>query len=120
LGNFSLSMVILIPGLAFFFFLFYYKQRKPFVAHLIHSLYFHTFSLFIYALAILVVFYFDSTGVVFFAFLISAVHLFFSLKRVYPKSRFSTLWRFISIGILYYFYWTFTTVLGFILSFLLF
>ncbi|MFT6948598.1 MAG: hypothetical protein ACJARP_003032 [Vicingaceae bacterium] len=120
LGNFSLSMVILIPGLAFFFFLFYYKQRKPFVAHLIHSLYFHTFSLFIYALAILVVFYFESTGVVFIAFLISAVHLFFSLKRVYPKSRFSTLWRFISIGILYYFYWTFTTVLGFILSFLLF
>lgn len=44
LGNLSLSMVILIPGLAFFFF--YYKQRKPFVAHLIHSLYFHTFSLF--------------------------------------------------------------------------
>jgi hypothetical protein len=120
LGNFSLSMVILIPGLAFFFFFFYYKQRKPFVAHLIHSLYFHTFSLFIYALAILVVFYFDSTGVVSFAFLISAVHLFFSLKRVYPKSRFSTLWRFICIGILYYFYWTFTTVLGFILSFLLF
>ena len=103
LGNFSLSMVILIPGLAFLFFLFYYKQQKPFVAHLIHSVYFHTFSLFIYALAILVVFYFESTGVVFFAFLISAVHLFFSLKRVYPKSRFSTLWRFISIWNFFFF-----------------
>ena len=38
LVNLSLSMLALIPGLALFFFLFYYKERKPFVAHLIHSL----------------------------------------------------------------------------------
>ena len=120
LGNFSLSMVILIPGLAFFFFLFYFKQRQPFVAHLIHSLYFHTFSLFIYALAVLFVYYFDSTVMVWLAFLISAVYLFFSLKKVYPKPIFSTFWRYACIGILYYVFWTFTITFSVIISFLLF
>jgi hypothetical protein len=120
LGNLSLSMVALIPGLALFFFLFYYKERKPFVAHLIHSLQIHTFSLFIYALAILLSYLFDINVFIWVAFVASAVYLFFSLKEVYPKSIFSTFWRYACIGILYYIYWVLIISLGIIISFLLF
>ncbi len=120
LGNLSLSMMVLIPGLAFFFLLFYSEQRKPFVAHVIHSLQIHTYSLFIYALALLLYYFFDSNVFVLVAFLASAVYLFFSLKEVYPKSIFSTFWRFACIGILYYFYWLLTIFVSVIISFLLF
>lgn len=120
LGNLSLGMIFLIPGLAFLFFVFYYKNKKPFVAHLIHSLEIHTFALFIYGLAIFLVSISDSTVFAWFAFLTSAVYLFFSLKKVYDKGKWATFWRFTLIGILYYFYWVFTITFGVIISFLLF
>lgn len=120
LGNLSLSMIALIPGLAFIFLLFYYKQRLPYVGHLIHSLQIHTFSLFVYAIGIIGVYFFDTTIFIWIAFLVSAVYFFFSLKKVYPKSTFSTFWRFVLVGILYYFYWAFVITLGIIISFLLF
>lgn len=120
LGNLSLGMLVLIPGLAFFLFLFYYKQRLPFVAHLLHSINLHTFFLFIYALGITLYYYFDYKSFIWLSFLLSAVYLFFSFKKVYPKGIFSTFWRFLSIGILYYFYWVLTITFGVIISFLLF
>lgn len=120
LGNLSISLLFLIPGLAFFFYLFYFKKRMPFVAHLIHSLNLHTFALFAFSISMLLYYYLDYMAFIWFACLLSGVYLFFSLKKVYSKRVFSTFWRFVSVGILYYFYLVFTVTLGVIISFLLF
>ncbi len=120
LGNLSLGMLALIPGLALFFFIFYYKKEQTFVAHLIHSLQVHTFSLFLYGLAILLMYFFMSSAIVISTFVISAIYLFFSMKKVYQTAIFPTLWRYVSIGMLYFIYWIFAITVGIIISFLLF
>ena len=120
LGNLSLGMLAHVPSLALFLAIFYYKEQQPFVVHLIHSLQIHTFSLFIYALAILLYYFFNTSIFTWVTFIASAAYLFFSLRQVYPKSIFSTFWRYTSIEILYYNYWVITIAVGIIISFLLF
>lgn len=120
LGNFSIAMFALIPMMALILMLFYYKSKIPFVAHLIHSLQLHTFSLLIYSIALLLIYYTEIPYTPITAFLISVVYFFFSFKRVYEKKSFPSFLRLVGVGVIYYFIWGIVLGLCLLASFLLF
>jgi len=121
LGNYSISMFLLIPLFAFMLMFFYRKNKLPFVAHLIHSLQLHTFGFFIYSIGMVTILLnANSQIMLFITFLLSALYIYFSCKRVYERSHFSTIMRVLTIGFFYYIMWAGILVLGLIVSLLLF
>lgn len=123
--NMSFALFLIIPFAAIFFFMFYYKRKKFYVEHLIHSIHIHSFVLLIYGLMFLLSSTIDSlephrSKLLFVAFLISVVYIFRSLQNVYGEKLKRTLLKFISLSILYWFFFFFIVVAEAIISFLLF
>jgi hypothetical protein len=101
LKNTSFMMFVLMPFFGFILYLFYYKQRRNYVEHLMFSIHFHTFFFLITILALSIEFIFKGFDVDYWVFWISAIYLFFSLKRVYKESYLRTGVKFFPISIVY-------------------
>ena len=125
LGNYSISMFVLIPSLALLLMLFFRRNRLPFVAHLIHSLQMHSFAFFVYSMAFLAQLLYNGEKTslrifLFSSFILSAVYIYFSCKKVYERTHMASFFRVMFLGFLYYFVWAFVLILGLIISFLLY
>ncbi|WP_299706634.1 DUF3667 domain-containing protein [uncultured Pontibacter sp.] len=101
LKNTSFMMFVLMPFFGFILYLFYYKQRRNYVEHLMFSIHFHTFFFLITILALATEFIFKGFDVDNWVFWISAIYLFFALKRVYKESYLRTSVKFFPISIVY-------------------
>ena len=120
LGNLSFALLFLIPLLALLFNLFFYKSRMLFVEHLIHSVHLHTFTLFVYALSFLLIYYLSWSQLLWGAFLISAIYLIVSVFKIYKRKVISSLIRIIGVGFSYYVIWVIVLGLSVSVSFLVF
>lgn len=119
-GNLSFAFLFLIPILAFIFMLFFRKDKKVFVEHLIHSLHIHSFSLFLYGIGFIVYYFTTLKAVLLIIFLITVIYWFFFIRQVYKRGVWSSLLRLSLSGIVYYLIWAFTLPFGLIISLLLF
>lgn len=120
LGNFSFALLFLIPILALLFMLFFRKNKMGYVKHLIHSLHIHTFSLFLFALGLLFVYFTGLKSAIYFVFILTIIYWYFSIRKVYDRTVLVSISKLVLSGVLYYFMWTFTLAFGAIISFLLF
>lgn len=120
-GNLSFAMLLLIPGMALLLLLFYYKNKIPFVGHLIHSLHIHTLFLFLYSLALLAIYFYGNVSAILIpTFIVSVIYMLFSLKKVYARSKTASVFRLIFVGFLYYLLWANVLIVSILISFLLF
>jgi hypothetical protein len=101
LKNTSFMMFVLMPFFGFILYLFYYKQRRNYVEHLMFSIHFHTFFFLITLLALAIEFIFKGFDVDYWVFWISAIYLFLALKRVYKEPYLRTSVKFFPISIVY-------------------
>ena len=104
LKNLSLMMILLIPFFALILKLFYYK--KYYVTHIVHGLYLHSFAYTIFAFCYIVSILFLPTKMFIFPFLvafsISTLYAFISFYRMYGQSWVTTLFKFSTIGFIYF------------------
>lgn len=123
--NLSLMMFIMIPVFALLLKLLYIRRKILYINHLIHTIHIHTFSFFIYGLAMATLYWLiDSdnwagmigTG----AFVLVTTYAYLSFKRVYGQKWFKTLIKFWLTGFIYIYILSFAVVVEMFLSFLVF
>lgn len=101
LKNTSFMMFLLMPFFGLILHLFYYKQRRNYVEHLMFSIHFHTFFFILVILALGVEFVFEGFDVDTWVFWIAVVYLFLALHRVYKQSYLRTFVMLLPVGIVY-------------------
>ena len=101
LKNVSFMMFLLMPFFGFILYLFYYKQRRNYVEHLMFSVHFHTFFFLLTILALGIEFLYSGFDVDTWVFIISLLYLFLALHRVYGSSYLRTFLRLIPISLVY-------------------
>ncbi|WP_245539547.1 DUF3667 domain-containing protein [Pontibacter roseus] len=101
--NISFMMFILMPFFGFILYLFYRRQGRNYVEHLMFSVHFHTFFFLLTIAGLAVDFFFEGFDMPLWVFLISIVYLFLALRRVYKESYLSTFIKLIPLGITYLF-----------------
>ena len=111
LKNISFMMFVLMPFFGLLLYLFYWKQRRNYVEHLMFSIHLHTFYFILLILALLVNEAFPNLEIDSLVFGIMVLYLFLALHRVYRQPYLRTLLYLIPIGISYLF-----TLIIFILS----
>ncbi|EKB49616.1 DUF3667 domain-containing protein [Cecembia lonarensis] len=101
--NLPLMMFFLLPFFAFLLYLLYIRSDKYYVEHLIHGLHLHSFAYFIYGLAILFLVGTGNTSIqiVLWAFILVSIYAYFSIKKVYGQGWFTTLFKFLFLGVVY-------------------
>jgi hypothetical protein len=112
-------MFLLMPFFALLLYLFYWKQGRNYVEHLMFSIHLHTFYFVLLILALLVNEAFpklDFDGLV---FAIMVLYLFLALHRVYRQSYSRTLLYLVPIGITYLFTLVFFMISTVVISVLL-
>ena len=99
--NFPKVMVLLIPFLAFFLWLFYIRKRMLYVEHLIFVIYTHCFIYLFLTLAVLVSNLWEPAFE--WSFLIVYIYIIASMKNFYHQGWFKTIVKFCLVGICYCF-----------------
>ncbi|MCO4291539.1 DUF3667 domain-containing protein [Solitalea sp. MAHUQ-68] len=103
--NIPKMMFLLLPLFAVGLKLFYYRSRKFYVEHLVHSLHLHTFLFILFSVSILINFLplsnAASNWLVVVVLLISSWYIYRSFRTVYGQSRMRTLTK---MFFLYFFY----------------
>ncbi|MHA6246317.1 DUF3667 domain-containing protein [Pontibacter sp. CAU 1760] len=93
LKNTSFMMFLLMPFFGFILYLFYYKQRRNYVEHLMFSVHFHTFFFILVILGLGIEYIFKGFDVDAWAFGLGVLYLYFALHQVYKQSYLRTfLW----------------------------
>ena len=103
LKNISFMMFILMPFFGYILYLFYYRQRRNYVEHLMFSVHFHTFFFLLTILALGVEFIYSGFDVDMWVFWISMLYLYFALHQVYKGSYLGTFLKLIPIAFVYFF-----------------
>ena len=101
LKNTSFMMFLLMPFFGFILYLFYYKQRRNYVEHLMFSVHFHTFFFLLTILALGIEYIYSGFDVDTWVFILSLLYLFLALHRVYGSSYLRTFLRLIPISLVY-------------------
>lgn len=101
LKNASFMMFILMPFFAYLLYLFYYKQRRNYVEHLMFSIHLHTFFFIIIIIATSIGLVLSGLDLEGWVIAIMLLYLFLALKRVYKQSNGLTLLKLIPISLLY-------------------
>ena len=101
LKNVSFMMFLLMPFFGFILYLFYYKQRRNYVEHLMFSVHFHTFFFLLTILALGIEFLYSGFDVDTWVFILSLLYLFLALHRVYGSSYLRTFVKLIPISLVY-------------------
>lgn len=124
LKNIPVMMFILIPIFALTLKLLYIRNRQLlYINHLIHGVHLHTYSYFIYTIAMIIAYYnptWDS-GKIYMAFFgIATVYSYFSFYRFYQQGWFKTLIKFLMVGYIYLLFICIFLVAEMFVSFLLY
>jgi len=122
-GNLTWMMLVLIPSVALFFKLFYWRRKKFYVEHLVFLFHIHSFSAILGILFFGGVYFFEwsTSGTYTRIFIIgSLIYFFISLKKVYKQSWGKTLLKFFAIMFSYFVIVIICITLLFLISFLLF
>ena len=101
LKNVSFMMFLLMPFFGFILYLFYYKQRRNYVEHLMFSVHFHTFFFLLTILALGIEYIYSGFDVDTWVFAVSLLYLFLALHRVYGSSYLRTFVKLIPISLVY-------------------
>ncbi len=101
LKNTSFMMFLLMPLFGFILYLFYYKQQRNYVEHLMFSIHFHTFFFILVIIGLGIEYIYSDFNVDTWAFALALVYLFFALHRVYKQSYLRTLMRLLPIALVY-------------------
>lgn len=101
--NLPLMMFFFLPIFALILMMLFYKKRY-FVEHLIHGLHLHAFAYFIYGLSILFISIFSRTEewIIFLSFVWVSTYALFSIKRLYQNSWAKSIFKFFTLGFLYF------------------
>ena len=120
----SWIMFILVPFLALIFMLFYYKSKKVYVAHLIHSIHLHSFTFLIYSCILLCALFipFESavTTIRVIGGVIIIIYGYKSIRKVYKRSHLRTILKSLVISFFYMFSLAFLFTVEILISFFLF
>ena len=101
LKNASFMMFLLMPFFGLLLYLFYWKQGRNYVEHLMFSIHLHTFYFILLILAMLVSTAFPALKFEGFVFAIMVLYLYLALHRVYGQSYLRTLLYLVPIGFTY-------------------
>ncbi|MER2998643.1 DUF3667 domain-containing protein [Pontibacter populi] len=101
LKNTSFMMFILMPFFGFVLYLFYRRQDRNYVEHLMFSIHFHTFFFLITIVAIGIEYFIKSFEVDTWVFWIALLYLFLAMLRVYKQSFWRTFLKFLPVSFLY-------------------
>lgn len=101
LKNTSFMMFILMPFFAYLLYLFYYRQRRNYIEHLMFSIHLHTFFFVILTISTSLDLVFHGLSIDEVVIALMLVYFYFALKRVYKQSYGRTLLKLIPIGLLY-------------------
>lgn len=101
LKNTSFMMFFLMPFFGFILYLFYYRQRRNYVEHLMFSVHFHTFFFLLTMLALGIEYLYSGFDVDTWVFVVSLFYLFLALRRVYGGSPLRTFLKLIPISLVY-------------------
>lgn len=123
--NLSVMMFFMIPVFALLLKIFYTRSKRLYINHLIHTIHIHTFSFFIYGIAMVLLHWFVKDGdledwVIFIAIMAVTMHSFISFMKVYHQSWKKTLIKFWLIGCAYSFVVLTALLFEVFLSFLIF
>ena len=101
--NLPLMMFFFLPIFAFILYLLFMKKRF-YMEHLIHGLHLHAFAYFIYGLAILLISIFSKAEewIIFLSFIWVSTYTLFSIKRLYQNSWAKSVFKFFTLGFLYF------------------
>ena len=99
--NISYMMFVLMPFFALIVYLFYKKLSGYYIRTLVYSIHFHSFLFLIFTLSVIYGWFFSSSAAIIVTFFLSAVYMFFSLRRNFGENRQRTLWKTFVIGLLY-------------------
>ncbi|TPE45459.1 DUF3667 domain-containing protein [Pontibacter mangrovi] len=101
LKNVSFMMFVLMPFFGLILYLFYRKQRRNYVEHLMFSIHFHTFFFIAVILGLAVEYFYRKFDVDEWTFWVALIYLFFALHRVYKQSYLRTFFMLIPISFVY-------------------
>ncbi|WP_266203502.1 DUF3667 domain-containing protein [Pontibacter kalidii] len=102
--NTSFLMFLLMPLFGYLLYLFYRKQRRNYVEHLMFSIHGHSFFFILFTVYLVLKFFLPQSAEIFFLVpLITAVYVYFAMRRVYKQSYLQTLLKFIPVSFLYVF-----------------
>jgi len=99
--NISLGMFILMPLLAYLLYLFYYRQRRNYVEHLMFAVHLNTFFFLVIMVVILVNMALPALDLDTVAFFIMMLYFYLALKKVYNQTYKRTFYKLIPIAFLY-------------------
>jgi len=117
--NLPVMMFFFLPVFALILLILFYKKRY-FIEHLIHGLHLHAFAYFVYGLAILLISLFSGAEdwIIFLSFVWVSTYTSFSIKRLYQNSWAKSVFKFFSLGFLYFVLLSFGLLLELYISFL--
>ncbi|NEM96516.1 DUF3667 domain-containing protein [Pontibacter burrus] len=101
LKNTSFMMFLLMPLFGYLLYLFYLKQRRNYVEHLMFSIHLHSFWFLVLILVMLINFVLPEAALLKWAFLLMMVYLYLAMLRVYKSSYLKTLFKLLPIMLLY-------------------
>jgi hypothetical protein len=101
LKNTSFMMFILMPFFGLILHLFYSKQRRNYVEHLMFSVHYHTFFFILVLLGLGIEFLYPSFNVDFWAFGLALLYLFLALHRVYKQTYLRTFFKMLPVTAVY-------------------
>lgn len=101
LKNFSLMMFVLMPFFAYLLYLFYIKQRRNYVEHLMFSIHLHSFIFIVLSIVLLLNYVLPSVDLLGWVFLIVLIYTFIALRQVYKRSFWRTFFKMIPIVLIY-------------------
>ncbi len=118
-GSISWITLLMMPLIAFIIRLFYMKQEKYYVEHLIFTFHLHSFYFFVLSAFLFIINLF-SLPVVLSFLLICGSYGILSLKRVYQESWKKTIFKFSFLSLAYFFSLLVVIVTTFLISFFIF
>lgn len=99
-GSMSWIALLIMPVIAFMFQLFYRKQKRFYVEHLVFSFHLHSFFFLLLSLGLLLA-YGTGISLLILVIILSAIYLLFALKRVYREKWGRTIGKLLLIGVSY-------------------
>jgi hypothetical protein len=101
--SFSMAMFLFMPFIAFITWIFFRKQRKYYVEHLIYSIHIHTFIFIFLSLVLIINLFYPwfFKKFVFVIFGVVTLYIILSLRTVFGNSWGKTIFKFVCINFIY-------------------
>lgn len=120
--NLPLMIMLIIPAMALVLKLLYAGRKEFYFTHIIHLLHLHSFVYLLYSVAALFMLYYTehalTNWVMTFAVLLANLYCYLSMKNVYRDSWIKTFFKFVFLGMTYFWALTFAFMIEFTLSIL--